>query len=138
MAKVLRAVAMSKCIGCFTCLTVCSAANQRNHSLLKSAIHVRTKGGMEGKFVANICRACADPACAEACQTGALAKRKGGGVTFTAQKCIGCAKCEKACIADAVAFDHDTNNPIICKHCGLCTRFCPHGCLTMEDVDDAI
>jgi Pyruvate/2-oxoacid:ferredoxin oxidoreductase delta subunit len=32
-----------------------------------------------------------------------------------------------------VFFDEETKNPIICKHCGICTKFCPHECLTLEE-----
>ena len=45
-----------------------------------------------------------------------------------------CKKCIDACIVGAVNFDDDLPNPIICKHCGICAQFCPHQCLTMEEV----
>jgi len=137
MAKVLRAIGMNKCIGCFTCMLVCSGVNRQNHSLSKSAIKVRTSGGLKGKFVAVVCLACKDErACAEACPSGALEKRPGGGVILRAEKCIGCRKCEKACIVGAVHYDEDKNQPIICKHCGVCARMCPHDCLKMEETSD--
>lgn len=133
MAKVLRAAEMNKCIGCFTCMNVCSIVNRQNHSLTKSAIKVRTSGGMTGRFVAIVCIACEDPACLEACPSGALIKREGGGVLLKQELCIGCRKCEQACIMQAVFFDDETKKPIICRHCGTCARFCPHQCLIMEE-----
>ncbi|MFZ5986224.1 MAG: 4Fe-4S binding protein [Bacillota bacterium] len=137
MPKVLRADGMNKCIGCFTCMLTCSGVNRQNHSLSKSAIKVRTSGGLQGKFVAVFCLACKDErACAEACPSGALEKRLGGGVILKSEKCIGCRKCEVACIVNAVHFDEDEKKPIICKHCGVCARFCPHECLRMEDVSN--
>ncbi|MGE5677934.1 MAG: 4Fe-4S dicluster domain-containing protein [Pseudomonadota bacterium] len=139
MAKVLKADGMNKCIGCFTCMLACAGVNKQNHSISKSAIKVRTSGGLRGKFVADVCIACNDErACAEACPSGALVPRKGGGVLLTADKCIGCRRCVDACIVRAVFFDETTGKPIICKHCGVCTRFCPHECLRMEEQDDDV
>ncbi len=134
MPKILKASGMNKCIGCFTCMLTCAGVNHQNHSISKSAIHVRTTGGLTGKFVAVVCNACKDErACAEACPTGALEKRRGGGVILHPEKCIGCRKCEKACVVGAVHFDEYESKPIICKHCGACARMCPHECLKMEE-----
>ena len=139
MAKVLKADGMNKCIGCFTCMLACSGVNRQNHSISKSAIKVRTSGGLKGKFVADVCIACNDGrACAEACPSGALEPRPGGGVLLKAEKCIGCRRCVEACIVSAVFFDETAGKPIICKHCGVCTRFCPHECLRMEEQDNVI
>ena len=135
--KKLNAKGINKCIGCFTCMLVCSAVNQKNHSMTKSAIKVKTSGGLQGKFKSVVCLACRDErACAEACPSGALSKRAGGGVILNADKCIGCRKCETVCIVGAVNFDEDTQKPIICKHCGVCSKFCPHDCLIMEEVEN--
>ena len=135
MAKVLKTDGMKKCIGCFTCMLICAGVNQQNHSISKSSIKVKTSGGLSGKFVANVCIACKkERACTESCPSGALEKRPGGGVILRKDKCIGCRRCVKACIVSAVYFDEQQNKPIICKHCGACTKFCPHGCLRMEEV----
>ena len=135
MPKILKADGMSKCIGCFSCMLVCAGVNQQNHSISKSAIKVRSSGGMHGKFVSTVCLACRDErACAEACPSGALEKRQGGGVLLKPEKCIGCKRCVSACIIGAVNFDEDEKKPIICKHCSICTKFCPHECLRMEEV----
>lgn len=137
MAKVLRADGMNKCIGCFSCMMVCAGVNRRNHSLSKSSIRIKTDGGIQGKFTATVCIACRDErACAEACPSGALEPRKGGGVLVREDKCIGCRKCVDACIVSAVFFDELEQKPIICKHCGMCAKFCPHDCLRMEDVSN--
>lgn len=134
MPRVLRTHEMSKCIGCFTCMNVCAAVNQKNHSLLKSAIRVKTAGGLSGRFVASVCNACKEPACAEACPTRALAPRNGGGVTLKESLCIGCKRCKEACASRAVGYDEDKKKPIICRHCGLCAQYCPHSCLVMEEI----
>ncbi len=135
MSRYLSASGMKKCIGCFTCMMMCAAVNRNDHSISKSAIRVTTVSGLAaGVFQATVCLACTDErACALACPTGALSNRAGGGVLLESDKCIGCRACVDACIADAVFFDDQTNTPIICKHCGVCARYCPHECLVMKE-----
>ena len=117
-------------------MSVCSVFNHDNHSLIKSSIKVRTTGGMSSNFIAIVCLGCKEPACMEVCSTGAIEKREGGGVRVKEEKCIGCRKCEKACIVHAVNFDNETKKPIICRHCGMCARFCPHNCLQMAETKE--
>ena len=136
MAKVLRTEGMGRCIGCFSCMLICAGVNRKNHSTSRSAIAVQTRGGMSGKFVAVVCQACREPKCAQACPTGALVLRKGGGVTLNESLCTSCRDCVTACTAQAIGWDDDANQPIICRHCGACTRFCPHDCIALEEVAD--
>ena len=137
MAKVLRANGMKRCLGCFTCMLTCAIVNRKNHSISDSAIKVKTFGGLSGEFVANVCFACAgERACMEACPSGALTKRAGGGVILDKAKCIGCRKCADACIVNAVFFNDDEISPIICRHCGVCAQYCPHQCLSMEECEN--
>ena len=138
MPKILKPKEMNKCLGCFTCMNVCSTVNQKNHSLSKSALKVRTTGGPTSEFVAIVCLGCKEPACMEVCPSYALEKRPGGGVLVRREKCIGCRKCVPACIMRAINFDDETKKPIICSHCGVCTRFCPHDCLQMIDVEEVM
>ncbi|TGE31577.1 4Fe-4S binding protein [Desulfosporosinus sp. Sb-LF] len=132
--KVLKAVEMNRCIGCLSCMITCATVNQQDHSILKSAIRIKTSGGLTGKFMAIVCQACKDDVpCAEVCPTGALVQRKGGGVLLDKENCVGCEHCVTACTVDAIYFDHSTKLPIVCKHCGVCARFCPHGCLQLTE-----
>jgi len=135
MGKVLKADHMNKCIGCFTCQRVCAGMNSKTYSDNESAIKVRTLGGLEtGRFFAIYCLACDDErSCATICPTGALTNREGGGVILNAKKCIKCRKCADACIVSAVHFAGENTTPIICKHCGICARYCPHNCLSLEE-----
>ena len=136
MAKILKADEMNKCIGCFTCMLVCAGLNRKNHSIRKSGIHIKTSGGLSGRFVATVCHACRQPHCAEVCPAGALKERKGGGVILDPHLCIGCKRCRDACMMQAIFCDDETNTPIICHHCGVCARYCPHDCLSVQDVPD--
>ena len=135
MAYTLNAKGMNKCIGCLTCANVCAVANHENHSITKSAIRIRTIGGMTSNYIAVVCRGCDAPACALACPAGALELRPGGGVLLNAEKCFGCRRCVPACSVGAVNFDKETLKPIICCHCGLCTTFCTHDCLVMMEIE---
>ena len=137
MSRVLKSNHMNKCLGCFTCQLVCAAMNQKSYSDSESAIKVRSLGGMGGHFFAIHCMACPDErACVNVCPTGALTNRKGGGVTLVEKKCIKCRKCAGACIVKAISFVGENTLPIVCRHCGICARYCPHNCLRMEGKAD--
>ena len=134
MSKVLKSENLTKCIGCFTCQRVCAGINHKSYSDAESAIRVRTLGGLSGKFFAIHCLACDDErACVNACPTGALTERNGGGVILNEKLCIKCRKCADACIVKAIHFAGENTTPIVCKQCGLCVKYCPHNCLTMEE-----
>jgi len=138
MGRALKATHMNKCIGCFTCQRVCAGINHKSYSDNKSAIKVRTLGGLStGKFFATYCLACREVRnCAAACPTGALGERKGGGVILDEKKCIGCRKCADACIVNAIHFVEADSPPIVCKHCGICVKYCPHNCLSMIETEE--
>jgi Fe-S-cluster-containing dehydrogenase component len=136
MPKRLVAEGINKCIGCFSCMLACAAVNEKSHSINNSRLKIRTKGGLQSKFIAITCRACKEPACFEACKHNALKLRPGGGVICITENCVGCKACVEACVMKAVFFNESTKKAIICKHCGVCTKFCPHGCLKMEDVNE--
>ena len=136
MPYILNPKGMNKCIGCFTCMIACSVANHDDHSVSKSAIRIRTTGGMTTGYIAVVCRGCKEPACREICPAGALELRPGGGVELIDEKCYGCRKCVSACSVRAVNFDKERQKPIICSHCGVCTTFCTHDCLIMEEAEE--
>lgn len=100
--------------------------------LAKSAILVRSVGGIERGMTVIVCRACEDPPCARVCPTSALKRRSGGGVILEVSKCIGCGFCRKACDIGAVFWDDGEGKPIICVHCGYCANYCPHNVIGVE------
>lgn len=132
MAKALTVEDRRRCIGCLSCRQAC-ARLRGEYSTAASAIDVKTSGGFSGEFIINICRACREPACMEACEFGALTLRRGGGVVFHADKCQGCRACEVACSVNAIRMDSE-GYPIICTHCGYCTGYCPHNCISLKEV----
>jgi Fe-S-cluster-containing dehydrogenase component len=131
--KRLVVVDANRCVGCNLCVYACT--NRFGFvGVSKSAIAVRSAGGVERGFTVVVCRACEDPPCARACPVEALTLRSGGGVTLNPNKCIGCGFCASACDIGAIMWDQESMKPVICTHCGFCVSFCPHGVLALEEV----
>ena len=53
-------------------------------------------------------------------------------------KCIGCKTCINNCILGAIFWDNSQNKPLICIHCGICVKYCPHNVLELEDKEPDI
>ena len=114
-------------------MLACARTVRHSLSPSKAAVQIRTAGGLQSKFIADICRGCLDAPCAAVCHCGALTARPGGGVRFSSDKCLGCRDCVSACVFGVLHFDKEANKPLVCIECGTCVRFCPHQVLTMEE-----
>lgn len=136
MAKILRAVAMERCIGCYSCMFACARMVHNAFSWSRSGIHIRSVGGLTAGFEANYCLACPETPCVRACPSGALGHRKGGGVVYHRELCLRCGSCATACPVNAIKLDGETGEPVVCLHCGRCVSFCPHDCLAMVNAKE--
>lgn len=134
MANKLSVIDIDRCIGCQLCMFACSRRFGEG-GLAKSAIHVKSIGGVERGFTVVVCRACPDPPCMKVCVTSALTLRKGGGVILNPSKCIGCGRCTDACPFGAVFWDEEANKPNICVHCGYCTNYCHYDVIRLRRID---
>ncbi|MGQ9731293.1 MAG: 4Fe-4S binding protein [Candidatus Zipacnadales bacterium] len=132
MAKRLAVIDAERCVGCQTCMFACTRW-QGFAGVGRSRIGVRSAGGMKHGFVVVVCRGCEDPPCARVCPTDALKLRKGGGVLLNESLCIGCENCRGACTLGAIFWDPETEKPVICIHCGTCTKYCPYGVISLEE-----
>lgn len=128
--KRLKVIDQDRCVGCELCMFACHRRKEGS-GLGKSAIFVRSRGGMSRGFSIIVCRGCEEPPCAAVCPVDALKARKGGGVLVLNHKCIGCGLCSEACTVGAVFWDEEKNKPIICNHCGYCVQYCPHGVIAI-------
>lgn len=122
-----------RCIGCLSCMFACSRINTGRASLERSAIRIKTQGGIEGDPIVVVCHACEDPACVRACPMGALSRKEDGSVVFDRDLCDGCGRCVDACLIGAISLDSE-GKAVKCKHCGACVAFCPHDVLKLIEV----
>ncbi len=121
-----------RCMGCMSCVFACARIVHGVISTDRSAIKVRTTGGVIGsEFAIITCRLCEEPACVHACEYEALLMDKGR-LNFEPEKCTACKACVEACLIGAITFDEELNKPIVCTHCGSCAEFCPHDVLEVE------
>jgi Fe-S-cluster-containing dehydrogenase component len=135
MAKRLSVIDVDRCVGCQSCMFAC-VRRLGQGGLEGSCIHVRSAGGMRKGFVVIVCRACPSPSCTRVCPTEAIVDRKGGGVRFKANLCIGCGNCVEACPFGAIFWDLEQNKPEVCVYCGYCAPYCPYDVLALEEVEE--
>ncbi len=132
MPKRLVTVDLEKCVGCGLCVLACSRRFGYAGNDYSGILSVSLSGFERGATVI-FCRGCEDPPCVQVCPTGALRKRKGGGVIYKEDLCIGCKNCVNACTIGAI-FERRDGKIAVCVHCGYCVDFCPHGVLAMKEV----
>lgn len=123
---------MDQCIGCHSCSMACARLIQKRLSWHAAGIRIRSAGGLSTGFVAVRCLACDPAPCVQACRTGALKQRRGGGVVVRKKQCIRCGECVDACPVEAIA-EAEAGEIFVCIHCGRCVEFCPQGCLEMRE-----
>ncbi|MDO4562569.1 MAG: 4Fe-4S dicluster domain-containing protein [Clostridia bacterium] len=126
------------CINCRVCEVYCRAAHSKSADVVRaykeepescSRIHVE---GDNNASIAVSCRHCENPACVEACITGAMQKDpKTGLVINDPARCVGCMTCALACPYGCIKIGHIAQK---CDLCGLsgepeCVRHCPNNAL---------
>ena len=94
-------VDVKKCQGCLSCMMACSLVHEGLINLSLSRIQViqNSFARFPEDLTVEQCRQCLEPACVEACLTGALKPRPAYGNVRMVDpaKCIGCGECIEAC-----------------------------------------
>ncbi len=133
------------CIGCLACEVSC----KMEHSLPAGPRPIRViqigplerDGELTMTFQPTVCLHCLQPACVEACPTGAMQKRGNGLVIPDPEICIGCQTCAVACPFGIPQLNPGTGKIFKCDGCrdrteqGLypaCVLVCPTGALSYQ------
>lgn len=117
------------CVGCKACQIACKDKNKLPTGVLWRRV-VEYGGGswlprdgvlvpqdVFGYFLSISCNHCENPACTQACPTGAMHKDENGIVSIDADKCIGCRYCEWACPYGAPQFNAELQRMTKCDFC---------------------
>jgi protein NrfC len=109
--------------GCCSCMLACSLVHEGENNLSLSRIQITQDPytGFPEDVGVNVCHQCVDPACVEACPTGALFidANNGNVRVIDETKCSGCKLCFSACpyIPSRISWDSAKNVPLKCDLC---------------------
>jgi Fe-S-cluster-containing dehydrogenase component len=135
----------TKCVGCRRCELACTEFNDGKAAPTMARIKVARnlnfgpRGAALGRdgqgtwgnglVIQEVCRQCADAACASACPVQAIgAKAPANARVVDKEKCIGCRTCVSACPFRMMAFDDEGGRATKCTLCDgkpKCVEACP-------------
>lgn len=145
----------SSCSGCKTCQVACQDKNNLEPGHLWRRVY-EVEGGdwvKEGSkyssipfswYVSVSCNHCSEPACVDACPTGAMTVSGEGIVYVNQDRCMGCGYCSWSCPYDAPRMDKQKGQMSKCDMCmdrviqGLnpvCVDACPMRALDFGPMD---
>ncbi len=91
---------LNKCVGCYGCVIKCKQEHFLPPGMSWGKLLISETGiypDITKHVYPVLCNHCKEPACLEACPTGATQKREDGIVWVDYEKCIGCNYCVTAC-----------------------------------------
>ncbi len=134
-----------RCIQCRTCELACKSAHDTEPGVKWRRVTETWSGNYPNitrTFFSLACMHCENPACIEACPTGAISKRAEDGIVVVdSVKCNGCRECLAACPFGVPQFGADG----IMQKCDFCTGInkepvcaesCPAEALFAGSLDD--
>lgn len=137
------------CIGCHLCEVACITEHSLSKDPVKAFMFEKerpisrcTVEEIDGGAVSfsTTCRHCEEPACLQACISGAVQKGADGRVTIDKEKCVGCWSCVMACPFGSVQRDTRSKRAGKCDLCPdrerpACVDACPNRALVFEKGD---
>ena len=137
------------CMNCRLCEVHCLVSHSRSKDLIKAFREERgeivpriTVERLGAVSFAVQCRHCDEPACVEACMTGALSRDPvTGEVTHDPQRGVGCWMCVMVCPTGAIRRDKSGHVAAKCDLCletgtPACVANCPNEALVIEEDND--
>ncbi len=112
--------------GCHACAEACARARAVARITALDLPEVSFHGAVT-------CGQCGEPACRDACPTGAIVKDDAGVVHLDETRCVGCGACAVACVWGGITYDVAAGRAAKCDTCGghpACVSACPTGTLT--------
>ena len=135
-------VDVKRCNGCLTCVLACAAEHSSTGdivgAMLENVEPRLTVEAVNGQAVPLMCRHCQEPACVDACMTGAMQKDPVTGIVTNEgneQTCVGCWMCVMACPYGLVwPRKSDQQIALKCDRCKgtdipACVASCPNDAL---------
>lgn len=139
---------ISKCLGCKSCEIACAIAHSESQTLEgavleeprpRKRLHLEMAG--ESPFPVQ-CRHCDEPACADACITGAIRKDPETGLVISdPEKCVGCWMCVMACPYGVIRQYEQLGAVFKCDQCQdleepACVTACPTNALYFSELEE--
>lgn len=127
-------VNIDRCWGCKACQTACKwehdlqPAGALPMEVLRVEIPAQPQARCE--FVPMMCMHCDQADCISACPKDAISRNEEGIVVISAQRCIGCGLCEKACDYGAISFYKDETGARKAAKCDMCAERRARGFMT--------
>lgn len=134
------------CIGCHLCEVACITEHSISKEPVKAFLYekerpisrctVEERNGGAVSF-STTCRHCDEPACLQACISGAIQKGEDGRVVIDTEKCVGCWSCVMACPFGSIQRNTGRKRANKCDLCPdrerpACVDACPNRALVFE------
>jgi len=135
---------LGRCVGCGACVLACRLENSWPPEVAwRRVISLNLDRYPDGPtyHFSLACHHCSQPACLNACPSGAYERHSSGAVVLRQDRCLGCRYCEMACPFGAPAYDQSARVMTKCDLCSqrldsgrepACTAACPTGALSFR------